>query len=215
MFNIASGGRILLLAPHTDDVEICSGGAVAHMARLGCELKYIAFSNCPESVPEGMPKDILATEARAATKELGIKESMVEIKEFPVRNFGSYRQEILDHLIQVRAEFRPDVVICPSRYDVHQDHKTICDEALRAFRGSSILGYEAPWNNFSMRHDMFIELAKSDLDIKMKALKCFKSQEFRSYFTEEYISSIARVRGQQAGYDFAEAFEVIRIRVNS
>lgn len=214
MFNLRQGARVLLLAPHTDDVEICCGGAVARMARAGCDLKYIAFSDCQESVPDGFPNNTLSLEARAATAELGIKKEMVDILDFPVRHFGAHRQEILEHLIKVRAEFKPELVICPSQFDVHQDHKTISDETLRAFRGSSILGYEAPWNNFSMSHDLFVELNENDLEKKIDALKCFKSQGFRSYFSEEYIRSMALVRGQQSGYDYAEAFAVARIRVD-
>ena len=214
MFNFNPGARVLLLAPHTDDVEICCGGTVTRLARAGCELKYVAFSDCQESTPEGFSKGILSDEARAATAELGLKKNSVEILDFPVRHFGAHRQEILEYLIKVRQEFKPEAVFCPSQFDIHQDHKTVSDEALRAFRGSAILGYESPWNNFIMRHDLFIELTESDLERKIHALNCFKSQSFRSYFTEEYISSIARVRGQQAGYNYAEAFAVSRIRVD-
>ena len=35
----------------------------------------------------------------------------------------------------------------PSESDVHQDHQTIYNESIRAFKFSSILGYEMPWNN--------------------------------------------------------------------
>ena len=35
----------------------------------------------------------------------------------------------------------------PSLNDIHQDHATIAQEGLRAFKGCTILGYELIWNN--------------------------------------------------------------------
>jgi LmbE family N-acetylglucosaminyl deacetylase len=214
MLNVKKGSKVLLLAPHTDDVEITCGGTVAMLARLGCELKYIAFSDCKESIPDGLPLDTLAQECIKATAKLGLQPDQIEILDFPVRHFTTYRQDILEHLIKVRSEFQPNAVICPSEFDVHQDHKTIADETVRAFRNSTILGYEAPWNNISARHDLYVELNDEDLIAKSDAIKCYRSQKFRSYSSDEYLKSLARVRGQQAGYEFAEAFSITRIRID-
>ena len=49
---------------------------------------------------------------------------------------------------RLRAEWQPDVVFQPPHHDVHQDHQTIAQEGLRAFKRTTILGYEIPWNNF-------------------------------------------------------------------
>ena len=64
--------NILVLAPHTDDGELGCGGTIAKFIEEGAEVYYAAFSTAEESVPEGLPKDILKTKVRKATSVLGI-----------------------------------------------------------------------------------------------------------------------------------------------
>ena len=48
------------------------------------------------------------------------------------------------------------------------------------------------------------------IDIKVNALKEYKSQAHRSYANENFIKSLARTRGVQIGSNYAEVFEVVR-----
>ena len=98
----------------------------------------------------------------------------------------------------------------PSLNDLHQDHTTIAQEGLRAFKKTSILGYELPWNNLNFSTQCFVKITELNLDRKLKALSCYESQKFRDYASEEYIRSLARTRGTQIGKKYAEVFEVIR-----
>ena len=136
------GNKILLLSPHTDDGELGCGGTVAKLIEQGKEVFYVAFSACEQSVLPQFPKDILITEVKAATSTLGISEDHLILKRFDVRTFNYHRQEILDILIQLREEIKPDTVLIPSLNDIHQDHKTIAEEALRAFKFINVLSYE-------------------------------------------------------------------------
>ena len=120
---------------------------VAKLIEQGKEVFYVAFSACEQSVLPQFPKDILITEVKAATSTLGISEDHLILKRFDVRTFNYHRQEILDILIQLREEIKPDTVLIPSLNDIHQDHKTIAEEALRAFKFINVLSYELPWNN--------------------------------------------------------------------
>ena len=51
---------------------------------------------------------------------------------------------------------------------------------------------------------------KQRLEKKVEALLCYKSQLHRSYINENFVYSLATVRGVQAGTQYAEAFEVVR-----
>jgi LmbE family N-acetylglucosaminyl deacetylase len=51
----------LILAPHTDDGELGVGGTIVKLIEQGVSVYYAAFSTAAESVPEGLPKDILKT----------------------------------------------------------------------------------------------------------------------------------------------------------
>jgi LmbE family N-acetylglucosaminyl deacetylase len=202
--------KVLVLAPHTDDGELGAGGTISRLIRSNSEITYVAFSTAEESVPRGFPKDILKTEVRNATKRLGIQEENLIILNYPVRKLNYHRQEILEELIELRKE-EFDVVFIPCLNDIHQDHSTIAIEALRAFKNTTILGYELIWNNLSFNTTCFIELEEQDITNKVNALKEYKSQDKRDYMSEEFIFSLAKARGVQSGRKYAEAFEVIRL----
>jgi len=201
---------VLFVSPHTDDAEIACGGTIARMCESGHNVLYIALSACEKSVPDKYPKDILRREVKKATKILGIKPKNLHVFDFEVRDFPSQRQKILETLFSFRKKFNPDMVISPSSYDLHQDHITTRDEVLRAYRESTILGFEMPWDNVSFKVQSFVPLEEKHIKKKMRALSCYESQKHRSYLTEDYIRGLARTRGMQINGQYAEAFEVIR-----
>lgn len=202
---------VLVLAPHTDDGELGAGGTINKLIESGSKVTYLAFSTAGESVPEGWPKDILKIEVKAATERLGVHSDNLIIKNYQVRKLNYSRQEILEDLIELRKNNHFDLVLVPSLNDIHQDHQTIANEGLRAFKNTTILGYELIWNNLTFDTTCFVSLEKGHLEKKCTALSEYKSQGIRSYMSEEFIFSLAKSRGVQAGLDYAESFEVIRL----
>lgn len=203
--------KVLVLAPHTDDGEMGCGGTIAKLIEEGSEVYYAVFSICELSVPEGFPKNILETEMKKATKVLGIKPSNLYIHRYGVRTFLKNRQEILEDLIKLKKSIQPNLVLMPSPKDIHQDHKTVAQEGIRAFRDTNLLGYEITRNNITINTQYFFKLQDHHIKKKIEALKCYNSQKFRSYFNEEIIRSLAIVRGTQIDSKYAEVFEVIRV----
>jgi len=202
--------KILILAPHTDDGEFACGGTIAKFVEEGKEVFYMAFSTCQASIPEGMPKDILKKELLSSMEHYKIKNENIIIKDYPVRNFNLYRQSILDDMIIVNKAIKPSMVLMPSLNDIHQDHSTISHEALRAFKKTSLLGYELPWNNFTFNNQTFIKLELRHVQKKIEAIKLYESQLDRDYADPEYITGLARAHGVQIGVQFAEVFETVR-----
>src|SRR5665648_183867 len=148
--------NILVLAPHTDDGELGAGGTISYLIENKANVYYAAFSTAKESVPDGLPKDILKTEVLNATKQLGIKEDNLIIFDYQVRKLNYFRQEILEDLIKVRNSIHFDLILMPSLNDIHQDHLTVSQEGLRAFKTISILGYELIWNNLTFNTTCFV-----------------------------------------------------------
>jgi N-acetylglucosamine malate deacetylase 1 len=202
--------NVYVLAPHTDDGELGAGGTISKLIELGVNVYYFAFSTAEESVLDNFPKDILKTEVINATSKLGIAKENVIIYNYPVRKLNYARQEILEDLINRRKELFPDLVLMPSLNDVHQDHSTIAQEGLRAFKNTTILGYELIWNNLSFDTTSFIKLDYRHVKNKAKALTEYKSQAGRDYMSEEFIFALAKTRGVQIGCKYAESFEVVR-----
>ena len=203
--------RALVLAPHTDDGEFGCGGSAARLVESGCEVRYVAFSIATRSLPAGFAPDTLAREVREATAELGIPESHLTVHDFDVRTFPERRQDILELLVELWEEWRPDVVFQPSHHDVHQDHQTVAQEGLRAFKRTTILGYEIPWNNFDFAYQWYSALERRHVDLKVAALDRYASQQHRRYADPEYVRSLARTHGINVNRDYAECFQVYRI----
>src|SRR5205823_8292395 len=184
--------RALVLAPHTDDGECGCGGTMARLVEQGVDVRYVAFSIATKSLPEGFPPDTLAREVREATTEIGIPEANLTVHDFEVRSFPVRRQDILELLIGLWEEWKPDVVFQPSLHDVHQDHQVIAAEGLRAFKRTTVLGYEIPWNNFDFSYQAYVALERTHLERKVAALEKYESQQHRRYSDPEYIWNVAR-----------------------
>ena len=203
----------LVLAPHTDDGELGAGGTISKLNEMGVKITYVAFSTAKQSVPKKFKSNILKDEVKKATIALGIKPSNLILYDYEVRKLGYSRQNILEDLIKLKNKNSFDLVFIPSTNDIHQDHSTIAQEGIRAFKNITILGYELIWNNMNFNTACFIKLNKKHINNKIKALSKYKSQSHRPYMQKRFIESHAITRGVQIGCDFAESFEVIRMVV--
>jgi N-acetylglucosamine malate deacetylase 1 len=202
--------KILVLGAHPDDGEFGCGGTIARFIEEGREVYYAIFSLCEKSVPENLPRDILFKEFHASIDVLGMPEDHLFVFNYEVRTFPTFRQEILEDLVVIRNQLNPDLILMPSPNDLHQDHSTLSKEGLRAFKGSSILGYEQAWNNLTFDTTAFVFLKHRHVEKKIQATQCYRSQAFRSYSEAKFIESLAEVRGTQIDTEYAEAFDVIR-----
>jgi len=203
--------RALVLAPHTDDGEFGCGGTMARLVEEGTDVRYVAFSIATRSLPEGFAPDTLAREVAEATAELGIPAGNLTVHDFDVRTFPDHRQEILELLIELWNEWEPDVVFQPSLHDIHQDHQTVAAEGLRAFKRTTILGYEIPWNNLDFAYQAYFALEHGHIERKAEALTRYASQQHRRYADPEYVWNLARTHGINVNREYAEVFQVYRL----
>jgi LmbE family N-acetylglucosaminyl deacetylase len=203
--------RVLLLSAHTDDCELGMGATVARLAREGANMQWHVFSNAVESLPEGFGENTLLDEQRAAADVYGIPQKNLIIHDIPVRRFPEFRQTILDALIKVRNEFKPDLVFCAARTDRHQDHEALAQETFRAFKGASILGYQLPWNSKRDERQLTLEVTQQDVLTRQAAIDVYRSQAHRPYFRKLAGPLLNEFYGSISGYDYAEVFEVISI----
>ena len=202
--------RVLALAPHGDDVEFGCGGSLARLIESGAKVRTVVFSICEQWVPEGFPTDIVATEARQAAQALGMSADSLTVLRYRATELWLKREAIFDHLATLREEFRPQLVLATANDDLHQDHTCIAQEALRVFKHTTVLGYELPWNSVRFATMGFIRLNERHMAQKLEAIGCYRSQAGKPYADAEFIRSLARVRGLQAGVEYAECFEVYR-----
>lgn len=207
--------RILLLSPHTDDVELGCGATISKFIEEGHDIFIAIFSTCEKSLPIGYEPDTLFKESLNSLQSLGVKKENITHFDYEVRVFNHKRQEILDDLIRLKKKILPEIIFIPSIEDYHQDHKTIAEEAIRCFKNNcSILCYELIWNNTSFKNQLYVEISEKNLNDKIKSLSYYKSQSMRRYMKSDFIKSLATVRGIQNGIELSEAFEVIRYKLD-
>jgi LmbE family N-acetylglucosaminyl deacetylase len=204
--------RALVLGAHTDDEFGCAG-LVARLIETGTEVHYACFSACEESVPEGFDEDVLKREVLEAIAVLGIPQEHFYLYDYRVRHFPANRQAILEELVALRRRIEPDLVILPSSSDIHQDHGVVAAEGVRAFKHSTVLGYELPMNTISFQHACFVRLEPRHVEIKIRHAAAYVSQQHRTYMSASFLASLAAVRGVQMNAPAAEAFEVVRMVV--
>jgi LmbE family N-acetylglucosaminyl deacetylase len=205
--------KILLLSPHTDDVELGCGGSIVRFSQEGHKIFWLVFSTADNSLPANLPKGTLKNEFINVAKSLYLDDDSYEVCNFEVRYLHEHRQDVLEKLIKIRNCFSPDLVIGPSLNDFHQDHQIVANEMVRAFKTSaSILSYELPWNHIGFDTQLFIKLTEKHIEEKYELLRNYKSQVLknRPYFSKEFIFGLAKTRGVQCDSKYAEAFEVIR-----
>lgn len=190
--------KYLFLSPHPDDVELTCGGTIARLTDEGHEVVIAVFSDCSIDLNE-------MYQAHQLLKVTTI------FYDYPRREFDQHRQEILDTLIRLRSQLRPDVVFMPDQSDIHQDHQVIGMEGIRAFKlYADLISFAHSHNQVESDHNLYIKLFRTHIEAKIKALLCYSSQLNRFYFQPIAVESVMRYYGVQCDCEYAEAFRIIR-----
>ncbi|MBI4416993.1 MAG: PIG-L family deacetylase [Euryarchaeota archaeon] len=199
----------LALGAHPDDIELGCGGALAVMHRLGVELHAAVMSKCEDEVRD-RERNLRAKEFLRACEVTGAKPHLYDL---PNRELPEHRQEVMTILEQLQETVAPDLVFIPFLEDPHQDHSTVAYAAIRTFRRSeTILQYEIlRYGSHTFTPSLFVDITDV-LDTKLAALRRYESQfRVRPYFDEESFRSLARTRGAQSGYQYAEGFVLYKM----
>lgn len=197
--------KVIAIAPHVDDVELGAGATIYRLAKTN-EVWYVGLS-----VPPLVEPDVFMCEFTASSRVLGLAPERTILKSFDPRNLFDSRGDILQLFYELSRDLRPDLVLIPNSKDIHQSHEVVYAEARRAFKFTTILGYELPWNSMDFSMDVFITLTKEEVDAKVAAINAFTTQKNRLFFSNDIVADLARVRGKQIGREYAECFELVRL----
>lgn len=196
---------VLAVAPHIDDVELGAGGLLYRLAKCN-EVYYIGLS-----LPPLVDSCVFMKEFEASSRVLGIDPDRVILRSYDPRNLFDARSDILQLFYDMSRELKPDLVLIPNSKDIHQSHEVVHAEARRAFKFTTLLGYELPWNSLSFSMDVFVRLTREEVDAKVAAINSYETQKSRLFFSNDIVADLARVRGKQVGHHYAECFELVRL----
>ncbi|NWF64882.1 MAG: PIG-L family deacetylase [Chloroflexi bacterium] len=202
------GKRVLFLGAHPDDIELGCGALLHHIVKnTDAEVLCVTLSDNQKN------PDLLKVknEHLNAMKALGVPEKNVVLGPFTTRVFPDARQDILEFFLKLRKDFNPDLIFTHSKQDVHQDHNTMTDEALRAFRGITVLGFDVVRSSYGFFPNFLVEITEEDANKKIEALSCYDTYQNRYYFNADLTRSIMIRHGALAERPFAEGFDILRI----
>jgi len=203
--------NILAIGAHPDDIEIGCGGTLAKYASYGHNIfMFIATDGNAGGIGK-----IRKKEQANAAKKLNVKDIF----------WGGYidtelevHKEAIMKVEDIINKTQPDSIFVNYYDDTHQDHRhiaAITNSATRYIR--NVLLYETPTSQ-NFQPNVFVDIGKEFLDIKMESLEAHESQIDRTNIMGvsilELAQSAAHFRGVQARVTFAEAFQSLRLFIN-
>ncbi len=200
------GKRVCFLGAHPDDIEIGSGALIAQIADQ-TEIRCVTFSDNQKN------PDLknLVQEHYASMKVLGLSQEQIMLLDFETRRFPHFRQEILEQMISIQRDFQPDIVFVHSKADVHQDHQTLTAEALRAFRGTTILGFDVIRSSYGFFPSFLVAVSEEETNRKIEALQEYKTYASKYYFDPELTRATLLRNGAICERKYAEGFDILRV----
>jgi LmbE family N-acetylglucosaminyl deacetylase len=221
--------RVLIIAAHPDDETLGCGGLIAKRRLRGTEFR-IAFvaegSSCryvdPEGVEAAQAISARTRQARTAMAHLGVDQ--VHFHDLPCGRLDQVPIIEINKIIEAEIQdFCPDTLLTHSPNDANNDHRITFNSTVMATRPGAqnrvarVLSYEvlssSEWAfNGGFEPNYLEPLSENELEAKCQALACYET-EVRSYpfpRSREGVRALAMVRGMQAGYEYAEAFHLIR-----
>lgn len=220
---------VLVITPHPDDAEFGCAGSVAKMTAAGKRVIYIVCTSGDKGTEDvSIHPDLLAKireqEQLDAAAVLGVEK--VLFLRLPDQNLED-TPEFRKILVRYIRIFRPDLVITTDpyrRYIWHRDHRIVGRVALDAVfpyardiwafpefadKGPAPHKVKEIWlwapneNDMNFRNDI-----TDTYDIKVKALKCHKSQIKEPFEKEvgKWLCRRAKDMAQGEKFKLAEGF---------
>lgn len=203
---IFSGRKICFIGAHPDDIELGSGALISHISN---QTEIISVTLSDNQKNPSLTN--VVHEHRKSMAHLGVKPENVIVSSFETRRFPYSRQEILEYLIELNHQHKPDIVFTHTKADIHQDHATVTDECLRAFRGTTVLGFDVLRSSYGFFPNFLVEVDEKDVNNKIAALSEYKTYTGKYYFDPEITRSTLIRHGALAERKYAEGFDILRI----
>jgi LmbE family N-acetylglucosaminyl deacetylase len=198
---------VLAFGAHPDDLEVGAGGLLARLSSAGADVT-LAIVSVPNNT------ELRKAEAQAAADVLDA-ELFILNEDKPCRVEDIAMHELVRRMDTVIGDVRPDLVITHSAHDLHWDHGLVNRATVSALRRTpcDLLAYlSSPEMNAQARAvgNCFADIT-GYVETKLAAISCHQSQLPK--LDLESSRDLARAMGRISGYEYAESFEVLRVRV--
>ena len=200
------GKKVCFIGAHPDDIELGCGALIARIAGK-TDIRCVTFSDNRKNPA----LTHLIPEHYESMRILGVPEERVTLLDFETRRFQEHRQDILEAMIGILRQDDPDIVFVHSKSDVHQDHQVLTQEALRAFRGRTVLGFDVIRSSYGFFPEFLVGVEEADVEKKLAALAAYKTYEGKYYFSPDVTRATLIRNGAICEKSYAEGFDILRI----
>ena len=204
---LKENGRVLAFGAHPDDLEVGAGGLLARLSQEGAEVTMVVVS-----IPNNT--ELRKREAMAGADIIDA-DLFVLYEDRPCRVEDIPMHELVRRMDSIVGDVRPDLVITHSSGDLHWDHGLVNRATVSALRRTpcDLLAFlSSPEMNAQSRAvgQCFADITKT-MDTKLAAMSAHSSQVAKLGL--ESSRDLARAMGRISGYDYAEVYEVLRVRI--
>ncbi|MCW7538566.1 PIG-L family deacetylase [Aquabacterium sp. A7-Y] len=196
--------KVLIFSPHADDEVL---GCFSFLSP-SCHVVYFGVEDRPE-----VSRAQRLEEVKASARKSGFQ---WEALDHTVNAYQAH--ELVTPMEKVIQRHRPDTVLLPQP-SYNQDHRAVYDAAVTALRPHdknwfvrNVLVFEQPdsilWPHGGERAPNYFR--PISIEDKLHSYSLYASQ-VRGHRSPDLVKALARLRGAQAGHEFAEGYTVKRI----
>lgn len=221
-----NGKNILVIVAHPDDEVIGLGGAIARHADEGCNIFSLAMTN-GVGARECVTDYQISSRAKASKNAANLMGmTWLDSPDYPDNAMDTVSMlEVVRTVENAKLNINPSIIYTHSYADLNVDHRITSAATLTAFRPqpsevwTEIRTFEVPSatdyglnltaNTFTP--NLYINIEKT-WNVKLAALREYSTEMRESPHARSLngIENLAKLRGNQCGVNYAEAFEVIR-----
>jgi N-acetylglucosamine malate deacetylase 1 len=224
------GRRVLVYTAHPDDEVLGAGGTIHKACEQGAELfVYVpatgvhARRNVQDEAARGEAFSRLRADALRALTGLGVPPEHLFLGDFDDNEMdGVTRLTVIHALEAIVARVRPQLVITHHWRCTNIDHQRCFEAAVVATRPSpeqriALWSCEIPSSTGYLRPTQFepslyVALEERQVSAKIAAMRAYETEARPDPHprSPEVLRALAKVRGSEAGFEWAEAFQVVR-----
>src|SRR3989344_130052 len=226
---------VWVVAPHADDEILGCGGLLSMSQAVGARtyVLYLTVSGfTPMNGGSSSNLDSRMKEVEAVAKSLNItgydilfkgEEKHLRLDTVPLADLVNWLERTSAF---PSSQIKPTMILLPSPKHNHQDHKAAYEAGLSlvrtnpSFEGDKlcVMAYEVPGTGQTglpaFQPNVYFELSQDTLERKCSLFSLYESQmsEKPKLRSLHAIRTVAQFRGLDAGYEFAEAYELLRAK---
>lgn len=217
---------MIVVTPHPDDETLGCGGTLLKYKDLNYELYWLIITNMNENFPQERKikrqQEIdLVAEKYQFDDVFQLNFPAAELDKVPLGN-------LVGKISEVFLQVKPQIVFTVYPGDIHSDHKIVFDatkactkwfrypfvEKVYLYETLSETDFSIDPDANGFRPNVYINISEY-LEKKIDIMKIYSSEisDFPFPRSEKAIRSLAYLRGAASGYEAAEAFMLLKERI--